>query len=90
MEVNIKEVAKIEKEQVVQLMKRGPKGFKQDINEFERHLRTISESIDSLLCEYPLLLLANANVSLKFNLGDSPICECILGFTAENEAQSEG
>lgn len=90
METDVRrESAKLDRKQVAQLLKRGPEGFHQDIAEFTGHLKTITDSLDSLLHEYPLLIMSEANVTIEFNMGNDPVCKCILGFTPHDKAEAE-
>lgn len=90
MEQEVKrEATKLDRKQVGRLLKRGPDGFKQDLMEFTKHLQTIAESIDSLIKEYPLLIMAEANLRLEFNLGSDPVCKCLFGFTPHDKCNKD-
>ena len=71
---------KLDVEQVKELLKRGPGGFIQDATEFSVHLRTITDSIDSLLQEYPLLIMANAKIRITFDIKGQRIVDNTICF----------
>ena len=66
--------------QAMQALARGPEGLAHDIAEFTGHLKTISESIDSLMQEYPTLMLGEASVTIEFRMQDHSLCKIITGF----------
>lgn len=72
--------------QAMQALVRGPEGLAHDIAEFTGHLKTISESIDSLMHEYPMLMMGEASVTIEFHMGDHSLCKIITGFTEQEVA----
>lgn len=72
--------------QVAQALVRGPEGLAHDIAEFTGHLKTISESIDSLMHEYPMLMISEASVTIEFRMGDRLLGKIITGFTNKEVA----
>ena len=71
--------------QVTQTLARGPEGLAHDIAEFTEHLKTISESIDSLMQEYPMLMMSEASVTIEFHMGDRLLGKIISGFRNQEQ-----
>lgn len=76
----------VDMKQIMQALVRGPEGLAHDIAEFTGHLKTISESIDSLMREYPMLMIGEASVTIEFRMGDHSLCKIITGFTDQEVA----
>lgn len=72
--------------QAMQALVRGPEGLAHDIAEFTGHLKTISESIDSLMHEYPMLMMGEASVTIEFHMGDHLLGKIISGFRNQEVA----
>lgn len=71
--------------QVAQALARGPEGLAHDIAEFTGHLKTISESIDSLMHEYPILMMGGASVTIEFHMDNHLLCQITTGFTDKEQ-----
>ena len=77
-------------EEIKKLIARGPNGFAQDVKEFCKHLETFRDNIDSLLQEYPMLMVFDANIKITFSIRGDEIASYELGFSDSYMGDADG